>query len=113
MHTSPLSLHSQAGDTGCPSRGGHGLAGDATEVLTDPSANIFGVGQEEVPHQCIESNPGDAVFFSHQLFHASFGGGVRHMFTLNFRAALPSDQEEQLRMDWDDVMRRAEQAARL
>ena len=69
------------------------MAGDATEVLTDPSANIFGVGQEEVPHQCIESNPGDAVFFSHQLFHASFGGGVRHMFTLNFRAALPSDQE--------------------
>jgi len=86
------------------------MAGDATSVLTDPSANAFGVRPEEVPHQCVESSPGDAIFFSHQLWHAAFGGGVRHMFCLNYRAALPSDREEQLRTDWDDVARGAGQA---
>jgi hypothetical protein len=89
------------------------MAGTQTAVLRDPAANAFGVPQDAVPHQCIASMPGDAVFFSHQLFHASFGGGVRYMFTINFRAAIPSDHGELLRTTWDDVEKRAQEAARL
>ena len=85
------------------------MAGDATAVLTDPSANAFGLRPEEIPHHCVETSPGDAIFFAHQLWHAAFGR-VRHMWCLNFRAALPSDREEQLRMDWDGLAQGAGQA---
>ena len=58
------------------------------KLLSDPSVNHFGVAPREVPNYPIESEPGDAVFFSHQMWHSSFGGKVgRRMFTLNFRSA--------------------------
>ena len=57
----------------------------------------------------VAANSGDAIFFAHQLWHAAFGG-VRHMWCLNFRAALPSDREEQLRMDWGGLAQGAGQA---
>jgi len=33
------------------------MAGDATAVLTDPSANAFGLTPEEIPHHCVETSP--------------------------------------------------------
>ena len=60
----------------------------AEQFLSDPDINHFGVAPCDIPAYPIESEPGDAVFFSHQLWHASFGGRVgRRMFTLNFRSA--------------------------
>ena len=54
-------------------------------LLSDPDFNHFRLAPSEVPCCAIESTPGDVVFFSHQLWHASFGGrSGRRMFTLNF-----------------------------
>ena len=59
--------------------------------LSNPKVNHFGIEPEKVPSFPIKSEPGDAVFFSHQLWHSSFGGAVgRRMFTLNFRSTQPN-----------------------
>ena len=56
--------------------------------LSDPDMNHFGLAPRDIPCYPIESEPGDAVFFSHQMWHSSFGGQAgRRMFTLNFRSA--------------------------
>jgi len=58
------------------------------QLLSDATVNHFGLEPRDVPSYPIESEPGDAVFFSHQMWHSSFGGNVgRRMFTLNFRSA--------------------------
>ena len=60
--------------------------------LSDPDMNHFGMAPRDIPSYPIESEPGDAVFFSHQMWHSSFGGKVgRRMFTLNFRSAQTDD----------------------
>ena len=65
----------------------------AERFLSDPNINHFGLAPRDIPSFPIESEPGDVVFFSHQLWHASFGGRVgRRMFTLNFRSA-PTDDD--------------------
>ena len=65
----------------------------AERFLSDPDINHFGLAPRDIPGFPIESEPGDVVFFSHQLWHASFGGRVgRRMFTLNFRSA-PADDD--------------------
>ena len=62
---------------------------DGSEILlADPDFNHFHLPPAEVPCCALESNPGDVVFFSHQLWHASFGGrSGRRMFTLNFMSS--------------------------
>ena len=60
--------------------------------FSDPDMNHFKMAPRDIPSYPIESEPGDAVFFSHQMWHSSFGGKVgRRMFTLNFRSAQPND----------------------
>lgn len=50
-----------------------------------PARNLWGVDVEDVPSVALESQPGDAVLFSHSILHASYGGsGFRRMFSLNF-----------------------------
>ena len=62
------------------------------QLLWDTKVNHFGLEPREVPSYPIESEPGDAVFFSHQMWHSTFGGKVgRRMFTLNFRIAQTDD----------------------
>ena len=68
-----------------------GSRGGAERLLSDPRVNHFGLEPREVPSYPIESNPGDVVFFSHQMWHSSFGGKVRRMFTLNFRSVQTKD----------------------
>ena len=67
--------------------------GDPQQVeqwFTDEQMNIYGTAPRDIPGFGIESQPGDAVVFSHMLWHASFGGrSGRRMFTLNYRTALP------------------------
>ena len=61
-------------------------------LLSDAKVNQFGLEPREVPSYPIESEPGDGVFFSHQMWHSTFGGKVgRRMFTLNFRIAQNDD----------------------
>ena len=58
------------------------------QLLSDPKVNHLGLDPRDVPSHPIQSEPGDAVFFSHQMWHSSFGGKLgRRMFTLNFRSA--------------------------
>ena len=79
-HVAPRLLEMWERDTG-GSDGGERL-------LTDPRVNHLGLAPENVPSVALESQPGDAVFFSHQLWHAAFGGRAgRRMFTLNYMAA--------------------------
>ena len=48
----------------------------------------FGLAPEEVPSAALESDPGDLVFFSMGMAHASFGGGAgRRMLALSFMPA--------------------------
>ena len=63
----------------------------------DPGAPPFGVAGADVPAFPLESQPGDAVFFSENLWHGSFGGSAgRRMFTLIY-SACPDTQEKR---DW-------------
>ena len=65
------------------------------QLLYDPKVNHFGLEPSEVPSYAIESEPGDAVFFSHQMWHSSFGGKAgRRMFTLNFRSTQADDSDK-------------------
>ena len=76
-HVAPKLLAMWERDTG-------GVAG-GDRLLNDPDVNHFGIRPADVPACAIASQPGYAVFFSHQLWHASFGGRIgRRMFTLNF-----------------------------
>jgi len=64
------------------------------QLLSDAKVNHFGLEPSDVPSYAIESEPGDVVFFSHQMWHSSFGGkSGRRMFTLNFRSAPPGEVE--------------------
>ena len=68
-----------------PDRGKHLIQGDRI--------NQFGVNPSEVPCFAIESHPGDVVFFSHQIWHASFGGDPgRRMIALAFKEAATNEQ---------------------
>ena len=71
-------------DTGSPEGG--------ERLLSDPEVNHFGVEPRDIPSFALESEPGDAVFFSYQMWHSSYGGRVgRRMFTLNYRIAQTGD----------------------
>jgi len=53
------------------------------QQFDDSSSEPFGVPGDEVPAVALESQPGDMVFFSENIWHASFGGNAgRRMFTL-------------------------------
>ena len=78
----PLILDKWAKDGGDPKK--------ADQWFTDEKMNLFGTAPQDIPGFAIESQPGDAVFFNHMLWHSSFGGRAgRRMFTLNFGAPLP------------------------
>ena len=67
------------------------------QLLDDPCFKRFGVEPDEVSAYAIESLPGDVVFFSHQLWHASFGGSNgRRMFALAYKAAPSNEGQRQL-----------------
>ena len=82
VRTKLLEMWEQA--TGDPERG--------ERFLSDPDMNHFGMAPRDIPSYPIESEPGDAVFFSYQMWHSSFGGKAgRRMFTLNFWSAQTDD----------------------
>ena len=45
-----------------------------TQVHQDPHAKPFGVEGPDLPGFPLESNPGDVVFFNHNLYHAMYNG---------------------------------------
>lgn len=73
----------------------HPLHLDVVDMRAEPER--LGILPREVPGaEALESRPGDAVLFAHNLYHAAFGGGARRrMFTLNLtrRAETPDDHE--------------------
>jgi hypothetical protein len=61
----------------------------------DPPVYPFGVTAEHVPFYPLESDPGDVVFFSQELYHSSWGGGYhRRMFTMNFSSRATTTEHE-------------------
>ncbi|MCZ6679222.1 MAG: phytanoyl-CoA dioxygenase family protein [Candidatus Poribacteria bacterium] len=85
-HCSPLHevLWSLHGDI--PERGAH--------LVAQPGVNPFGISAGHIPSFSVETQPGDVVFFSHQLWHASFGGrSGRRMFALGYKAKPTNDIE--------------------
>ena len=67
------------------------------KIDVNNSMELFGVPPSEFPGSiAVETNPGDAVIFNHDLYHASFGGGThRRMFTMNCirHAKTPEDMK--------------------
>ena len=55
----------------------------AEQFLTDPEVNRSGLKTRNISCLPIETQPGDAVFFSHQIWHSTFGGraGCRMLTT--------------------------------
>ena len=83
-----LYLDPVARDTGCLRviPGTHRLEAEAIWEARQAgkSRELWGIEQRDVPCVALESRPGDAVAFNHNLMHASFGGSAkRRMFTLN------------------------------
>jgi hypothetical protein len=65
---------------------------------------------EALPSHVIQNEPGDLIFFDEHLFHASFGGGYRRQWRVDFIAdPTCAEEEEQARAyfrrlyppDWD------------
>ena len=66
------------------------------EQIDDPSKEPFGVPGAEVPAVALESQPGDMVFFSENLWHSSFGGEPgRRMFTLIYFSNPDTDEKKE------------------
>ena len=67
------------------------------QIDVNNSLELFGILPTEFPGSiAVETNPGDIVIFNHDLYHASFGGGIRRrMFTMNCtrQAKTPEDLE--------------------
>lgn len=71
--------------------------GDQLEFMwrlgTPREPRPFGLAPEDVPSAALESDPGDLVFFSMGMAHASFGGGAgRRMLAMSFMSAPRSDE---------------------
>jgi ectoine hydroxylase-related dioxygenase (phytanoyl-CoA dioxygenase family) len=70
------------------------IPGRFEDILEDPETPQFGVELPDVPSFALESNPQDILFFSHQLWHAAFGGKLgRRMITWDYKAAPGHDHE--------------------
>ena len=74
----------------------------------DPPVYPFGVTAEHVPFYPLETDSGDVLFFSQELYHSSFGGGShRRMFTMNFsRRATTKVHEEFHRTLYEGELKR-------
>ena len=56
----------------------------------------FGIAPREVPGHTIESEPGDVIFFNHEIWHASFGGNpIRRSISLSYKASPTTDREHE------------------
>ena len=69
------------------------------EQFGDTSKRPFGVTGAEVPAYAFESRPGDVIFASENLWHASFGGRPgRRMFNINiYEDPTTAEQVEYIR----------------
>lgn len=64
------------------------------EALAAANEPEFGVKPAQIPCYSIESRPGDVVFFSHLVWHSSFGGrSGRRMFSMNFAAETEAEAD--------------------
>ena len=62
----------------------------------DGTIKRFGIPPSEVPCHAIDSEPGDLVFFSHQVWHGAFGGKTgRRLIALNYKAKPTTDDEHE------------------
>jgi hypothetical protein len=79
----------------------------------DPNEPAFGVPQPQLPCFPIETEPGDVIFWSANLWHASFGGQAgRRMFRITFAEdPVTPEQIGLLRMCYETVMKTRQGAA--
>ena len=69
------------------------IAGRFEHLLTDDVPQ-FGLDVPDVPCYAIETQPGDVVFFSHQVWHATVGGRLgRRLISWDYKAR-PSCEHE-------------------
>ena len=59
----------------------------------DPSLMAFGIQGADVPAFPLETQPGDVVFFHHNILHASYGGTTRRMFNIGYYANPTTDKQ--------------------
>ena len=65
----------------------------ALEPLSLQRQSAFGVAGVDVPCFCVESEPGDVVFFNQTIWHASFGGRAgRRMLALSYLPSPTNDE---------------------
>ncbi len=63
----------------------------------DPGFRPCGVDPRDVPSVCLETQPGDVIFFTEDLLHAAFGGGPgRHQCCIAFFADPTTDAQREL-----------------
>ena len=68
----------------------------AENFLADGRIEQFDIQPSEVPGYAIESEPGDVVFFSHEIWHGSFGGKPgRRMIARSYKASPTTDRERE------------------
>ena len=65
-----------------------------TAVHQDPNARPFGVDGSDLPGFPLESNPGDVVFFNHNLYHAMYHGWPGRRYIALKYAANPRSPED-------------------
>ena len=64
------------------------------ELRQDPQAQPFGVEGSDLPGFPLESNPGDVVFFNHNLYHAVYNGWAGRRYIALKYAENPRSPED-------------------
>ena len=97
-------------ETGCLRviSGSHLLGNPAQDLLAPMHMDIpenftadgrieqFDIMPSEVPGYAIESEPGDVILFSHEIWHGSFGGRPgRRLIALSYKASPTTDRERE------------------
>ncbi|MBI4818964.1 MAG: phytanoyl-CoA dioxygenase family protein [Deltaproteobacteria bacterium] len=71
---------------------------DASETVPARPVDTWGVVARELPAVTLSSSPGDVIFLSYLVAHASFGGGARRrLLDVTYFPHLAGDALEQLR----------------
>ena len=76
------------------------LLPDPYEILRSrndaPGFRPFGISPQDIPCVCIETKPGDVIFFTEDTLHAAFGGlPGRHQHAVSFYADPQTDEQRQ------------------
>jgi len=69
---------------------------DYPEVACDPRFAGFGTDPKDMPCHVVDSQPGDVLIFHSLVWHASFGGTLRRMFSMWHQSAGQAPRERKV-----------------